>query len=121
MICYQCGAQNREGELICSVCGALNVPPTLPVDVEARLEIESRAATAESIAIDVGSHRFEFLLYDGLTISIGRGNRHTRQKRAAILDLEDLQGHEKGVSRRHAFIWVQDSTVLLLATGHLNK
>lgn len=109
MICSQCGAANREGELICQSCGTLL---TEQVTAVRRLPqtngLATRSATLTSdycvLTLQVGEQVYELSTSGETSILLGRSDSALTPANLSILDLAEAGAESLGVSRRHALI-----------------
>jgi hypothetical protein len=125
MKCENCNAENREGELICHACGALLTVAA----ATRRLNIttgmigfnQGRAPTdtLQSIAFEIDGLLYDFPVTDGDEILIGRGNSGL-MSHASALDLMNVAGGEKGVSRKHALVRIEGKHAFLIDLSSTN-
>ncbi len=118
MVCQNCGTQNREGELICKACSALiHLPATKELNFPSAghgQQIDRPATdTFHSVTFEFDDLQIEFPVSGGRVILIGRGAvDQTRVEH--YLDLLPMGGSEKGVSRRHAELRIENKTAYLV-------
>ena len=126
-----CGENNREGELICQHCGSLMAyseqitEPVQSVQGESTqtpwARATTRIATGQllSMVLQADCWTCERALYRGKSILLGRYNKPETLEQEAV-DLVDAGGNERGVSRRHALIKVEQAAVFLIDLNSRN-
>ncbi len=125
MICSNCGANNREGELICHTCGRMLVVPaeTRRIKVSTGLvpERERKQTTdrLKTITFEIDNITYDFSVQSGDEILIGRGYPSTVPG-ATALDLTEANGGERGVSRKHAMVKVEGQSAYLIDLASTN-
>lgn len=122
MICPQCGAEVREGELICQVCNSLLTAPgaTRRLEEATGLLEEEVVDVLQMVIFKIADKHYSILVDNGYTILIGRGLRQTTRPNESVLDLMGMNGENLGVSRRHAVIHIEDGEAYLTDLGSTN-
>ncbi len=128
IICPSCQHQNRDGELICIKCETPLVDLTKEqatralgnTDFEEGVPRWGSARFNGSLTLQVveGGERFSFDAATLTEVIIGR--RHNDVKDKPGVDLEDLEGLEKGVSRKHASIVRRDGALHIIDLASAN-
>jgi hypothetical protein len=121
MNCRRCGSRNREGELICQKCGVLLETPTTNrlSDVEG-LASELKTKKLKQIAFEFDGWSQHISLQGVLSLLIGRGLGMSGQDGEVVVDLFEISGHEKGVSRKHAMIAIEGPAAYLVDLDSTN-
>ncbi|MBN2472680.1 MAG: FHA domain-containing protein [Anaerolineae bacterium] len=125
MICNNCGASNREGELICQSCGRLLVSDaaaTRQIKVTSGLLVQNTQQRAtdklQTVHLDIDAESFDYPVQSGHEILVGRGLEAGASQLS--LDVSDLGGAEKGVSRRHALIRIEGYSAYIIDLSSTN-
>ncbi len=125
MICNNCGASNREGELICQSCGRLLVsdaPATRQIKVTSGLLVQNPRERVtdklKTITLHCGAESFDFPVGSGNEILVGRALESGAGQ--LVLDTSRLGGADKGVSRRHALIRVEGFSAYVVDLSSTN-
>ncbi len=125
MFCPHCGMRNREGELICQVCGTMLVAPAatrhlkMTTGIITRTEARPRTGMLRTICFEIDGLSYDFPVKSGDTILVGRG-RPEMDGVFSALDLMAIGGDEKGVSRKHAMVKVEGQTAFLVDLSSTN-
>lgn len=125
MICNNCGASNREGELICQSCGRLlmaDAAPTRQIKMTSGLLVQSPRERVtdklQAITFHFGAEAFDFPVQSGNEILVGRALEPGAGQ--LVLDTSSLGGADKGVSRRHALIRVEGFSAYVVDLSSTN-
>lgn len=136
--CWNCGAQQLDGAIFCSECGASLIKKDQRRDkTKTRLNErdrddiaieEERIVSAPAIIQTAGEgHVFQLVLVDSgrrlmldenKELMIGRAD----EKRGIVpdIDLGDYGGYDTGVSRRHAIIFLHHKHCVIKDLGSAN-
>ncbi|MGJ3240429.1 MAG: FHA domain-containing protein [Anaerolineae bacterium] len=130
--CTNCGESNREGMLFCEICGysltaAIQGHATIPtrrIDNEAEDSIAkatwgaARFKEGSSIVIHVRDSDNPVTVEPAKRVIFGRSDQNSTVK--PDVDFAPYGAIEKGVSRQHAALEVNEDTLMLLDVGSSN-
>lgn len=126
--CPNCSHKNDSVAQICEVCGALLIQPATRTKEYNDTDYEEgvpRWGTALFkgemyllISVDNTKTKFAFNFDDITQLVLGRKDPDAQE--APPIDLSEVGGREKGVSRRHAIIFQEDGALHIMDNKSVN-
>lgn len=126
--CPKCSHENADAIQICEVCGELLIKPTFQTKKYDDADYEqgtprwgsARVSSSMSLVLDVVDTKRSFV-YEMESINrILMGRKDAEETEFPLIDLGQVGGLEKGVSRRHAEIIRRDGALHIMDNGSSN-
>jgi len=129
--CPSCGQENFEGTLFCEQCGYdlgelvgdMTIRTRTLVNDPADMTARATWGTAQfhsgsTIILHVRDAAEPLMIEPARRLIFGRSDENTSTR--PDVDLSQFGGHEKGVSRQHAVLEINEDTLILMDTGSSN-